>query len=163
MNGFKLFCAATSLTAALLAGSTAANAQAAVMKECGAEYQTAKTAKTLIPGETWNQFLAECRTRKSAAAPAAAPASAPATAPATAAAPAAAPKAPAPAAAAPAATAPTADGKRTPTAGQQAFYSREKACGAEWKQKRAANQIVAGETWPKYLSECNARLKAAGQ
>ncbi len=176
------FCAAAGIAVVFALTGSTAFAQAALMKECGAEWQAAKTNKTVIPGETWNQYLAECRTRKAAATPAAATTTAPVTTPAAPVAPAnpLQPKAAAPVAAAPAPVAPrpatatptyptaapvapAADGKRTPTAGQQAFYAREKACGAEWKQRRAANQIAVGETWPKYLSECNTRLKAAGQ
>ena len=175
----KIF-AATAIALCLSNGS--AFAQASLMKECGAEWQDHKAKKAIVPGETWNQFLGECRTRKAAntnapatapmttapAAPVAAPAtqmSAPKAAMPT---PAAAPLAPRPTAAAPtyptaAPVEPATEGKRTPTSGQQAFYARERACGKEWKQRRMSNQIAVGETWPKYLKECNAKLKAAGQ
>jgi hypothetical protein len=45
-----------------------------------------------------------------------------------------------------------------------AFHEREKKCGEEWRTN--TDQIKAqtpGITWPKYLSACNKRLKAAGQ
>ena len=136
-------------------GTSGVFAQAAVMKECGAEWQAAKTANTVKAGETWNSFLAECRTRKAAATPAAATPAAPATA--------AAPK-PAPVAPTVAPAAPAAAGAKPATSGQQAERTRQKACGAEWRANKVA--LVAkqpGLTWPKYWSECNTRMKAAGQ
>lgn len=111
-----------------------------VMKTCGAKYQAAKTAKTLPAGQTWNQFLAQCRGTASAA---------PAT---TAAAPA--------AAAAKAATAPTA--ARTtgaPSAAMTAMHDRQRKCGQMWSADKAAGKVPAGQTWPKYWSACNTRLK----
>lgn len=63
------------LVTGALCASSPAMAQAAVMKECGDEWQAAKAANTVKAGQTWNQFLAECRTRK-ASAPAAVPAQA---------------------------------------------------------------------------------------
>ena len=66
------------------AGSTAANAQS-VMKECATQWKAAEAAGT-TGGQTWPQFLSQCRTRESSAAaqpsgtfaPAPAPAPAPA-------------------------------------------------------------------------------------
>ena len=163
-----------------------------VMQQCGQQYQAAKAANTLN-GMTWNQFRSDCSARLKAtpaSAPAATPT---APAPVTAATPAnplkpmAAAPAPAPApkptvaktmpatppaatpAAAPAATpaAPaattTAAGKPM-SAGRTAFVARERQCGSEWRANKVT--LVAqtpGLTWPKYLSSCNTRLKAAGQ
>jgi hypothetical protein len=36
---------------------------------------------------------------------------------------------------------------------------RQKECGVEWKNQRAAGKIEKGETWPKFYSACNKRLK----
>ena len=55
-----------------------AHAQANVMKQCGEEYQAAKSANTL-GGKNWNDYLKDCRVRHSgdaASAPAAQPAAA---------------------------------------------------------------------------------------
>lgn len=62
----------------------------------------------------------------------------------------------------PAATAKPAKPKKPPTAGQLAARERAKKCGAEWKAAKAAGKTEKGETWPKYWSACNKRLKAAG-
>lgn len=51
--------------------------------------------------------------------------------------------------------------KKPPTAGQLAARERAKKCGAEWKAAKAAGKTEKGETWPKYWSACNKRLKAA--
>jgi hypothetical protein len=52
--------------------------------------------------------------------------------------------------------------KKPPSAGQKAMRERERKCGAEWKQAKAAGKIEKGMTWPKYWSACNKRLKTAG-
>lgn len=167
---------ATLVTVAGFALALPADAQS-VRKECSTKYQAAKTANTLN-GMSWNQFYSQCSAEAKAGgtAPAAAPAATPVAAPAPAAPPpaakptttAAAPTAPAavpakPVAAAPAATA--APGATKPmSAGRAAFVARERQCGTEWRANKVA--LVAatpGLTWPKYLSSCNARLKAAGQ
>ena len=57
---------------------------------------------------------------------------------------------------------PPAAGKPLSTA-KQAELSRIKACGAQWRTDKAAGRIPAGQTWPKYWSACNTRLKAQGQ
>ena len=49
--------------------------------------------------------------------------------------------------------------KKEPSAGQLAAREREKQCGAEWKQAKAAKTVAAGTTWPKFWSDCNKRLK----
>jgi hypothetical protein len=151
--------------AGMILGVASANAQANVMKECGAEWQAAKTANKVKPGETWKSFLADCRKAKAgeeatppeptAAAPAA-PAAAPA---------AAAPAKPvAPAAAAkPAAPAAAAAGEKPLTPNQLAARERIKKCGAEWTAAKEAGKIPAGQKWPQYWHECSVRLKAAGQ
>jgi uncharacterized protein involved in copper resistance len=45
-------------------------------------------------------------------------------------------------------------------ASAKAAHERQKQCGAEWKKMRADGKIEKGQTWPKYYSTCNARLKA---
>ena len=49
-----------------------------------------------------------------------------------------------------------------PSDGRAAARERQKKCGAEWKEAKAAGKIEKGMTWPKYWSECNTRLKASG-
>ena len=62
--------------------------------------------------------------------------------------------------AAPAATT-TAEPKKPPSPGQVALRERQKQCGAEWKQAKAAGKIENGMKWPKFWSACNKRLKSA--
>lgn len=47
---------------------------------------------------------------------------------------------------------------REPTAGQMAARERQRKCGAEWKEAKAANR-TGGVKWPQFWSSCNARLK----
>jgi hypothetical protein len=125
------------------------------MKECAAQWQKAKTDKT-TGGKTYKEFSKDCMAGSSAAAPAA-PAP-------TAAAPAKpAPAKPAAAAAKPTATTTTSTEKKQPSPAQEAMYERERACGAEWKEAKAAGKVKAGMKWPQYWSECNKRMKAAGK
>lgn len=142
MTTFKL------AAAALLAAGTIGTAHADnAMQVCGAKYQAAKTAKTLPAGQTWNQFLAQCRTTlpKTTAATPAKPA-----APAAAAKPAVVKVAAAPK---PARVA------GQPSAAQSAMYARERQCGTQWKADKAAGKIPAGQKWPQYWSACNKRMK----
>ena len=137
-----------------------------VMQQCGHQYQDAKAAGTLN-GMSWNQYRSDCATRLKAE-PAAATQPAPAATPAVQTAnPLNPPAAPAPAvtpasqASPPAGTA-TKDAAPAATGGRAAFLVREKQCGAEWRANKSS--LVAqtpGLKWPKYLSQCNARLKAA--
>lgn len=127
------FAAATLCATALAVPASAANTSNNAMKVCGAKYQAAKKAGTLPAGETWNQFLAQCR--GGAAKPAAAKA---------------------PAAKQVAAVRRPAD---QPSAAQQAMYAREKKCGQMWKADSAAHRIPAGQKWPQYWSACNKRIK----
>jgi hypothetical protein len=55
----------------------------------------------------------------------------------------------------------TTEAKKPPTAGQLAARERQKKCGAEWKEAKAAGKVEKNMTWPKYWSACNKRLKAA--
>jgi hypothetical protein len=145
-----------SITAAgTIAGAPAAAADN-VMKLCGTQYQAAKTGKTLPAGETWNQYLAQCRAaQKGGAAPVAA--TAPATKPMAAATPAFHNPFTRPAAAAPAPVVAKAPGTQSPA--MAAAHDRQRQCGAQWKADKAAGKIPAGQTWPKYWSACNTRLK----
>ena len=57
-------------------------------------------------------------------------------------------------------TAKPAKAKKEPSAGMLAMRERQKKCGAEWKEAKAAGKIEKGMKWPKYWSACNKRLKA---
>lgn len=151
-----------------MAVSGEAFAQANVLKECGSRYQAKKAANELA-GQSWQDFLKDCRA--SLAEPAAAPAEAAKPAaepakPAEAAAPAPAPaaEAPKPAEAKPAEPAKPVEAAKPAADTKAATQSRQKKCAAEWKQKKA--ELLKADkkiTWPKYWSECNKRLKAAGE
>lgn len=53
-------------------------------------------------------------------------------------------------------------GAPTGKPGRQAMIERERACGKEWRENKAAGKIEKGQTWPKYWSACNTRMKAQG-
>ena len=48
--------------------------------------------------------------------------------------------------------------KREPTVNQMAARERQRKCATEWKEAKAAGK-TNGLKWPKYWSQCNARLK----
>ncbi len=141
---FKTMAIAAAMT---IGGAAASPAFAAdnAMKVCGAKYQAAKAAKTIPAGETWNQYLAQCRAGMAKPAAVAAPAK------------------PAPVVAAKPARAVTpakpATASGQPSAAQTAMYARERQCGAQWKADKAAKKVPASETWPQYWSACNKRMK----
>ena len=135
------------LTGGMLVAASPALAADNAMKVCGARYQAAKTGKTLPVGQTWNQYLAQCRGAMTPAAAMAAPAR----------------KVEAPAGAVggkPVATRATRTNTGgTPSAAQTAMRGRMKQCSAQWQADKAAKKIPAGQTWPRYWSACSARLK----
>jgi len=96
------------------------------MKVCGAKYQAAKTAKTLPPGQTWNQFLSQCRASMKTVS---------------------------------STTTKTTTTRTTASPAQLAMRSRQQACAKQWQADKAAHKLAAGQTWPKYWSQCNARMK----
>lgn len=158
------------VTASALVWSLPAAHAETVMQQCGQQYQAAKAAGTLN-GMSWNQFRSDCAAKlKAQPASAAAPATqAPSTPPAAQVAnplnptPAAAVPTTSPATAAAPATSPAAKSSST-TGGRAAFVARERECGSEWRANKVSlTAQTPGLTWPKYLSQCNARLKAAGK
>jgi len=137
------------ICAAMLLGGAAVaatSAHALTMQECSAKYKAAKEAGTLN-GMKWNEFRkAQCGAEATPT-PAATPAAETKPAPAPAAKPAETPKA----------------GETKPASpGRQAMIARERACGKEWREAKAAGKIEAGMKWPQYWHECNKRKKAEG-
>ena len=124
-----------------------------VLQQCGQQYQNAKAAGTLN-GMTWGQYRTDCSARLKAE-PASASA-APTDVPTAAAVPATTP---------PAATAPAPAATKAPvSAGRTAMLARQRQCGAEWRSTKATLVVqTPGLKWPQYWSQCNKRLKAAGQ
>ncbi|HVX99543.1 MAG TPA: hypothetical protein VHA55_07105 [Pseudorhodoplanes sp.] len=133
---FSAVLSAAALSALLALGSTAALAQAKTAKACEEEW-TARKAELQAAKTKKKDFIAQCRAGTAAVtAPAAAPAKPVA--------------------------APAAGSEPAGKPGREAMVARERACGAEWKADKAAGKIPAGQTWPKYWSECNKRKKAQG-
>ncbi|MGI4732663.1 MAG: hypothetical protein ACRYFW_13090 [Janthinobacterium lividum] len=129
---------AAGLAAGLTGVGAAAPALAAdnAMQTCGARYQAAKAGKSLPAGQTWPQFLAQCRASlpKTATTPVKGVTSAPGKT----------------------AAARTPTGQ--PSTAQIAAHSRQKQCSQNYQADKAANKL-AGQSWPKYYSACNTKLK----
>ena len=161
------FFAAASVAAVLAAAVWAAVPARAesVMKQCGNEWKAAKAANT-TNGQTWPQFLKDCKERQAAATPAA-PAPAPAATPA--------PVAPAPVAPASVAPKPTPSrvAKVTPAAtGAGEFASEAEAKGhcptdtVVWVNTKSHKYHYAGHrsygTTKQGAYECEADAKSSG-
>lgn len=131
--------AAPASAASKPAATPAQSAASSSQTVCAEEWKKAKDGGKLPAGATWPKFYSECAARLSGATPAAAT-------PAAAAAPA---KPASPAAAA------------KPAATPAASHSSQTLCAEEWKQAKAGGKLPAGATWPKFYSECAARLSAA--
>jgi hypothetical protein len=131
-----------------LAGPTAANAQS-VMRLCASQWKDAQAAGT-TGGESWPQFLAQCRASQGAgAAPSPAPAPAPAAAPQSGSLfpwsqPSAPASAPAPKVGAPSGNA----------------QSVMRICASQWREAKAAG-TTGGQTWPQFLAQCGAHGASA--
>jgi hypothetical protein len=129
------------LAAAILFGTAATTRAESVMKQCGEQWQAAKSAGA-TNGATWPQFLAQCRAHLSSGAATAAPTSPPAQ-----------PQTGSlfpwqqPASSAPAPVAPTATGNQNVM----------KQCGAQWQAAKAAG-TTSGATWPQFLKACRTQL-----
>jgi hypothetical protein len=50
--------------------------------------------------------------------------------------------------------------KKEPSPAQMAARERMSKCSAEWKEAKAGGKVEAGMKWPKFWSQCNARMKA---
>jgi hypothetical protein len=138
----SLVAAATLAFGIAVCGPTSANAES-VMKACAGQWKQAQ-ATGATGGQSWPQFLAQCRT--SQASPASTPVSAPAPAPTQSGSlfPWSQPSAPASA--------------TTSTAG--AGQSVMKLCAAQWKDAKAAG-TTGGQSWPQFLGQCRARQGSA--
>jgi hypothetical protein len=53
-----------------------------------------------------------------------------------------------------------AEKKAKTSAARTAAKERQKQCGAEWREAKKAGKIEKNQTWPKFWSACNTRLKA---
>ncbi|WP_363346117.1 hypothetical protein [Methylocystis echinoides] len=161
-----------------VAASGEAFAQANVLKECGSRYQAKKAANEL-GGQTWQEFLKECRASLTEAPAAEAKPAEPAK-PAETAAPTESAKPAEPAkpaetaapaetskpaeAAKPAEPAKPAEAAKPAADTKAATQARQKKCAAEWKAQKA--ELLKSDkklTWPKFWSSCNKRLKDAGE
>ena len=141
-NSLSSLLAAATVAFTLSVGfPTSANAES-VMKACASQWKQAQTTGA-TGGQSWPQFLAQCRT--SQASSPSTPASAPAPAPQSGSLfPWSQPSAPA------SATASNAGG------GQSIM----KLCASQWKDAKAAG-TTGGQSWPQFLAQCRTRQGSA--
>ncbi len=141
-NSFGSFLAAATVAFGFaVGGPTAANAES-VMKACASQWKQAQTTGT-TGGQSWPEFLAQCR--KSQASPASTPASAPAPAPQSGSLfPWSQPSAPASATAS------------NVGSGQSVM----KLCASQWKDAKAAG-TTGGLSRPQFLGQCRTQQASA--
>jgi hypothetical protein len=140
-NSFVLWLTAATIAFGLLVAAPTSAGAESVMRACATEWKQAQTAGT-TGGQSWPQFLEQCRTREGAAA--AAPAPAPQSGSLF---PWSRPSTPSSAAASNAGASP---------AGQSVM----KVCASQWKAAKAAG-TTGGQTWPQFLSQCRTRQSSA--
>ena len=138
-NSFSSLLAAATLAFGLSVASNSANAES-VMKACASQWKQAQSTGA-TGGQSWPQFLAQCRTVQISPASAPTPAPAP---PSGSLFPWSQPSAPAPATASNAG------------AGQSVM----KLCASQWKDAKAAG-TTGNQTWPQFLAQCRTRQGSA--
>ena len=126
------------IATAIAVGTVGAAQAESVMKQCGEQWQFAKTTGT-TNGATWPQLLAQCRAQLGTGPTTAAPAPTPTQ---------------------------TQTGSlfpwqrpttSTPAASSATNQSAMKQCGAQWQAAKAAG-TTGGVTWPQFLKACRAQL-----
>jgi hypothetical protein len=140
-NSFSSLLGAAIVAFGLAVGATSANAES-VMQACASQWKQAQ-ATGATGGQSWPQFLAQCRTGQSSSA--STPASAPA--PATQSGslfPWSQPSAPASA----------------PASNVGAGQSVMRQCASQWKDAKAAG-TTGGQSWPQFLAQCRTRQGSA--
>jgi hypothetical protein len=137
----RLLLVGASMALGLFAATLPAAAQSTAMQSCSDDWAKMKSANTVPEGQTWPKFWSQCAKDYAAAHPSedAAPAAKADTKAAKA--------KPAEKAAEPAA----AGGKSTAMA----------SCSAEWASMKDAGKVPAGQTWPKFWSQCAKDYAAA--
>ena len=141
-NSFGFLLTAAVIAFGLAVGApTSANAES-VMKACASQWKQAQTTGA-TGGQSWPQFLAQCRMGQSRPASTSAPAPAP-TSQSGALFPWSQSSAPAPATAS------------NVGAGQSVM----RQCASQWKDAKAAG-TTGGQTWPQYLAQCRRRQGSA--
>jgi hypothetical protein len=122
------------------AGSTAASAQS-VMRLCASQWKEAQTAGT-TGGETWPQFLAQCRVRQNGGAEAPAPAQAPQSGSLV------------------PWWRPSTSTSAARVDASPAGESVMKQCASQWKAAKAAG-TTSDQSWPQFLAQCRTRQGSA--
>jgi hypothetical protein len=141
-NSFSSFLAAATVAFTLsVGGPTSANAES-VMKACASQWKQAQTTGA-TGGQSWPQFLAQCRTNQTSPASTSAPAPAPTTQSGS--------LFPWSQSSAPASATASNVG-----AGQSVM----RLCASQWKDAKAAG-TTGGQSWPQFLAQCRTRQGSA--
>jgi hypothetical protein len=141
-NSFSSFLAAATVAFTLsVGGPTSANAES-VMKACASQWKLAQTTGA-TGGQSWPQFLAQCRTNQTSPASTSAPAPAPTTQSGS--------LFPWSQSSAPASATASNVG-----AGQSVM----RLCASQWKDAKAAG-TTGGQSWPQFLAQCRTRQGSA--
>ena len=137
----SLLAAAATAFALSVGGPTSANAES-VMKACASQWKLAQTTGA-TGGQSWPQFLAQCRTNQTSPASTSAPAPAPTTQSGS--------LFPWSQSSAPASATASNVG-----AGQSVM----RLCASQWKDAKAAG-TTGGQSWPQFLAQCRTRQGSA--
>jgi len=122
-----------------LVGSVPASAatKSAAMQSCSDDWAKMKSADQVPAGQTWPKFWSQCSKDYAAAHPGDGDAAS--------------------AARSPAGAEPAAAATARPATGKAAMA----ACSDDWAKMKAAGSVPAGQTWPKFWSQCSKDYAAA--
>jgi hypothetical protein len=137
-NSFGSLLSAAVLAFGLAVSAPTSASAESVMQACASQWKQAQTTGT-TGGQSWPQFLAQCRTSQSS------PASTPAAAP-----------APQSGSLFPWSPAPASAAASNVGAGQSVM----KVCASQWKDAKAAG-TTGGQSWPQFLAQCRTRQSSA--
>lgn len=136
----RLVLVGASMALGLFAATLPAAAQSTAMQSCSDDWAKMKSAGTIPDGQTWPKFWSQCAKDYAAANPS---------------------EEAAPAAKAPESKAAKAKPAAEPAAAAGGKSTAMASCSAEWAQMKEAGTIPAGQTWPKFWSQCAKDYAAA--
>ncbi len=145
-NSFVSWLTAVAIALGLALGGPSAASAESIMRTCATEWKQAQVSGA-TDGQSWPQFLAQCRTRQGAPAGPSSTAAPVPGAPSGSLFPWSQPSAPASA---------SASSVGAASAGQSVM----KVCASQWKDAKAAG-TTGGQSWPQFLAQCRTRQGSA--
>lgn len=145
--------AGTGLALGILVAGAASAATSPAMQSCSDQWGQMKADGKVPAGQTWSKFWSQCAKDYAAAHPSDAASAADKSAPP--------PAEPAPAKATAKSAPAAAPADDAAAAGGKGKSPAMAACSDQWAKLKADNKVPAGQTWPKFWSQCSKDYAAA--